>query len=91
MPARCCSRCVALGLDCSDEAQALRRRQLQDLMAKLNSGVTSVSDRGRSVSYANYTALFPLLRQLRREIAACELGYWPREQRLSYIDYVKGL
>jgi hypothetical protein len=85
-----CDRCRRFGLDCSEDAQALRRRQLADLWAKLRSGVTSVSDRGRSVSYGRFADLRPLIAQLQREIAACELGYWP-DRRLGYIDYLKGL
>ena len=60
-------------------------------MAKLRSGVSSIADRGRSVSYQNFATLWPMLRQLNREIDACELGHWPRDRRLSYIDFVKGL
>ena len=86
-----CGHCLPFGLDCSPEAQDARKRQLDALMAKLRSGVTSVSDRGRSVSYANYNAMLPLLLQLRQEIQACETGIWPRARRLSYIDLVKGL
>jgi hypothetical protein len=82
---------VALGLDCSEDAQALRRRQLADLWAKLRAGATSVSDRGRSVSYARFADLRPLIAQLQNEIAACELGRWPQARRLSYIGCLGGL
>lgn len=79
------------GLDCSEQAQAERRAQLVALMAKVRSGVTSIADRGRSVSYQNFATLGPILRNLRNEIDACELGYWPRGRRISYIDLIKGL
>lgn len=60
-------------------------------MAKWRSGVQSVGDRGRSVSYTGNANIVPILRQLRMEIAACDLGFWPGRHALSYIDYEKGL
>ena len=84
-------RGLPLRLDCSDDAQAERRRQLAALLAKMRSGVSSVSDRGRSVTYQNNANLWLLLLQLRNEIDACDLGRWPGRRSLSYIDLVKGL
>jgi hypothetical protein len=78
-------------LDCSPEAQAARLRQLQALQAKAYSGVSSIADRGRSVSYRDYAAMEPLIEQLQMEINACATGVWPRRRSLSYIDQVKGL
>jgi hypothetical protein len=78
------------GLDCSDEAQAIRQRQLNELLAKLRSGVSAVSDRGRSVTYRGRDDLWPVIQQLQQEMAACQLGYWPTRRRLAYIDLVKG-
>jgi hypothetical protein len=78
--------------DCSKEAQAARRRQLADLEAKLYSGVSSVSDRSRSVSYHNTELLIPLINRLRNEIAFCILGFWPRSRRrVFHLPLVKGL
>jgi hypothetical protein len=79
------------GLDCSDAAQAARRQQLEALLAKIRSGVTSVGDRGRSVQYGAAANLWPIAQQLQKELLACELGYWPSRKRLAYIDHVKGL
>jgi hypothetical protein len=79
------------GLDCSDEAQAIRQKQLNELLAKLRSGVSAVSDRGRSVTYRGKDDLWPIIQQLQTEMAACQLGYWPGRRRLAYIDIVKGI
>ncbi len=80
------------GLDCSDPAQADRRKQLADMLAKMRSGVSAVGDRGRSVQYRGPAELWPLAQQLQKEILACETGYWwPGRKRLAYVDFVKGL
>jgi hypothetical protein len=80
------------GLDCSDDAQAVRRKQLADMLAKMRSGVSAVGDRGRSVQYVGPAQLWPLAEQLQKEIFACETGYWwPGRKRLAYVDLVKGL
>jgi len=86
-----CGRCLPPGLDCSEEAQAARRRQLAALIAKLTSGVSSISDRGRSVSYRDLNAMRPLIALLQAQITACETGVWPRTRRLGYVDQIKGL
>jgi len=85
-----CGGCLPYWLDCSPEAQDARRKQLQALMAKAYSGVSSVADRGRSVSYRDYAAMEPLIAQLQKEIVACETGRWGGRRSLSYIDLVKG-
>lgn len=80
------------GLDCSDDAQNLRRQQLLSLRAKIASGVSAVGDRGRSVTYRTVNDMLPVMRQLEQELVSCELGYWwPGRKRLAYIDIVKGL
>lgn len=80
------------GLDCSDAAQDARRRQLEALLAKICSGVSSVGDRGRSVQYRGPDELWPLAQQLQKELISCELGYWwPGRKRLAYVDHIKGL
>lgn len=81
-----------IGLDCSEPAQDLRRRQLQALLDKIRSGVSAVGDRGRSVQYRGAGELWPVASQLQKEILACETGYWwPGRKRLAYVDIVKGL
>jgi len=87
-----CRPGLPIWLDCSPEAQAERKRRLAELWAKLFSGVRSVSDRGRSVTYGtDFAAMRPLLKRLQDEITACEVGHWPEENRIEVIDYVKGL
>jgi hypothetical protein len=80
------------GLDCSDAAQDARRRQLEEMLAKMRSGVSTVGDRGRNVSYRSPSELWPMAQHLQKEIIACETGYWwPGRKRLGYVDQVKGL
>lgn len=76
-------------IDCSIQAQDERRASLARLRAKLNSGLTSVSDRSRSVGYANSTALIVAIERLEREQAFC--AGTPRVRRLSYVPLMKGV
>jgi hypothetical protein len=78
-------------LDCSPPAQEARIKQLADLMAKAATGVSSVSDRGRSVSYRSPADMQMQIFRLRDEIAGCATGVWRGVRRLSYVDQVKGL
>jgi len=84
-----CGRCIPPWLDCSDEAQDERKRQLAELMAKRRSGVRSVADRGRSVSYGSPDELKAIIAQLQNEIGLC--AGWRRPPRLGYVDQNKGL
>ena len=77
-------------VDCSPEAQALRQRQLDELKAKLYSGVSSVSDRSRSVGYHNPDYLRQLANELRDKLAFCA-GCRLRVSCISYTPLVKGL
>ncbi len=77
-------------VDCSPEAQALRQRQLDELKAKLYSGVSSVSDRSRSVGYHNPDYLLKAIGRLEDELAYCTVGF-RRTSRVSYAPLVKGL
>jgi hypothetical protein len=79
-----------LWIDCSPEAQAEYRRQLTELNAKLNSGVSSVSDRSRSVGYHNPDFLLKAIHRLEDKLAYCTTG-GQRASRLSYNPLVKGL
>jgi hypothetical protein len=58
-------------LDCSPEAQEDRRKYLKDLLGKVYSGVQSISDRSRSVTYHDGNSLWRLINGLRDEIALC--------------------
>jgi hypothetical protein len=81
-----------IGVDCSDDANARRDELLDRLIAQLYGGVTSVSDRGRSVSYADATKLIPLINQLKREQAFCLTGIMPASgRRYFYVPLVKCL
>lgn len=67
-------------IDCSEEAQARRRALLDDLEASLSTSavVTSVTDRGRSVTYTDATKLLiPLINKYRSELLFCECGIQP--------------
>lgn len=75
-------------MDCTPETQAERRRQLVRLKAKRYSGVQSVSDRSRSVSYLNGEAMDQAIAKLEREIARCDGCAAPR--RLLYVPLIKG-
>jgi len=87
-----CRPGLPIWLDCSPEAQADRKRRLAELWARMGSGVSSVSDRGRSISYRiGWAEMRPILSRLQNEITACETGHWPQENRLDYVDYMKGL
>ena len=77
-------------VDCSPEAQARYRRQLDELEARLYSGVSSVSDRSRSVGYHNPDYLRVLANELRDKLAFCA-GCRLRVSRISYTPLVKGL
>ena len=77
-------------IDCSPEAQDLRRRQLAELKAKLYSGVSSVSDRSRSVGYHNPDFLLRAINRLEGELAACTVGF-RRPSRLAYVPLIKDL
>jgi hypothetical protein len=82
---------LPIWLDCSPEAQDARKRALADLIAKSNSGVSAIADRGRSVSYRTAEDMAPLIDNLKREMIACATGQWPSRRALSYIDLIKGL
>lgn len=79
-------------IDCSPEGQARRDELLDRLESQLFAGVTSVAERGRSVSYADATKLIPLINQLRAEKAYCETGDLPsRGRRYFYVPLCKDL
>jgi hypothetical protein len=78
-------------LDCSEDAQARRRQQLAELEAKIFSGVQSVSDRSRSVSYRDLAALWPLRALLLRQIAQCEGCLFGRSRIYAALPLTKAL
>jgi hypothetical protein len=79
---------MSVPLDCSDDAQDLRRELLKGLMLKLYSGVDSLSDRGRSVNYLGPDDLQQLIKNLGNEIAKCEGSYQPASRVFTW-DYNK--
>jgi hypothetical protein len=77
-------------IDCSIEAQDQRRQLLKDLMAKRYSGVQSVSDRSRSVTYQSPGDLSRLIKNLQQEIDYCDGRPW-RPRRVVFLPYDKWL
>jgi len=75
-------------IDCRPETRRERQAQIRDLRAKIASGVQSVSDRGRSVSYTNAQWLMGVLDRLENEEAYC-MGQ--RQCRVFYTPMHKGL
>jgi hypothetical protein len=82
-----------LPIDCSIQAQEDRWKKLKDLMDRLYSGVTSVSDRSRSVTYHDTTTLRKLINALQQEYSFCA-GCTSRRQmarRIFYVPYDRWL
>ena len=80
-----CAECqVDPLIDCSDEARAHRREQIANLRDLMVSVVTSVSDRGRSVSY-NYQQIGPALQMLMGEEYYCTYGRMPATGNLQFL------
>jgi hypothetical protein len=78
-----------IDIDCSPEGLARYRLQLAGIEDKLYSGVSSVSDRSRSVSYHNPNYLEAMARRLRWRLAYC--AGCRRASRLSYTPLIKAL
>jgi hypothetical protein len=78
-------------IDCSIAAQDKRRQLLKDLMEKRYSGVSSISDRSRSVTYHDSGTLSALIRDLQQEIAFCDTGRVLRSRRFIQLPYSKYL
>ena len=74
-------------LDCSVDMQDKRREMLRDLIEKRYSGVQSVSDRSRSVSYHDPVMLSRLINALQREIDACD-GNLSRASVVGRVHFV---
>jgi hypothetical protein len=80
-----------LPLDCSPEAQEDRRKWLKDLLGKVYSGVQSISDRSRSVTYHDGRSMWQLINALRNEIAQCSgcTGRRAYARRIFHVPYNK--
>lgn len=83
----------ANGVDCSPAAQARRWEQLQDLEARLASGIASTSDRNRQVAFTKPEDMARQIAALRAQLAYCQTGQWPtnRNTRVLYPPQVKAL
>jgi len=73
---------------CNPEARAQRQQQIADLRAKIASGITSVADRGRSVSYNNPQWMWNILQSLEAEEDYCD-GV-RRGMRMIYVPMCRG-
>jgi hypothetical protein len=71
-------------IDCSEEAQARRREQIARLEEELLivSTVSSISDRGRAVSYLTAEDILAVLADLRAKLNFCCFGVLPQQPRL---------
>jgi hypothetical protein len=78
-------------IDCSIQAQDDRRRMLKELLEKRYSGVSSISDRSRSVNYQSPGDLARLIKSLQQEIDYCETGQIARPRRFVHLPYNKWL
>lgn len=82
-------------IDCTPEAQAEREAELRQLWRRLNSGATSVGDRGRSATWASPATLRALLANLRTEYAFCATGVWApasaSRRRIRFLPLTKDL
>lgn len=80
-------------VDCSPLSQAARAALLAELRGQLYGGVSSVSDRGRSVSFRSQAEIVAAIQGLNNEMAFCETGVWPAGSRgrLFHVPQVKGL
>jgi hypothetical protein len=80
-------------IDCSPEAQADRWEKLKGLRDKLYSGVQSISDRSRSVSYYDGVSLRKLISALENEMALCSgcLNRRMTARRIFTVPYDKWL
>jgi hypothetical protein len=80
------------GLLCSPEEQEKRRELLDGLKQKRYSGVASVSDRSRSVSYQDPASILKAIKALEDEIAICDGTYVHRQRsRIRFAPYNKWL
>jgi hypothetical protein len=80
-------------LNCSPEANAARLAQIDALRQQLYGGVSSVGDRGRSVTYRSNSDIVQAIQGLQAELSFCTTGAWPRAGgiRSFVIPQVKGL
>lgn len=79
------------GIDCSPAAQARRWQALQELEARLFSGVQSVSDRNRQVSFMSPKDIAAQINLLRSQMNFCQTGQYTPRLRLRYYPQAKDL
>jgi hypothetical protein len=83
---------IIRGIDCSPEAQDLRRKRLAELEGIFYGGTASLADRNRSVTFASRADLGAAIVALHKQIDVCMGAGWPRrESRIYYVPQVKGL
>jgi hypothetical protein len=82
-----------MAIDCAPVEQEKRREMLKDLREKRYSGVQSISDRSRSVTYRDPAALNKLITALEQEIALCDgtLSRRMTPRRIFHPPYAKWL
>jgi hypothetical protein len=77
-----------MAVDCSPAARQERQDQIKALREKIYSGVQSISDRSRSVSYSTGKDLMALLAMLQAEEDVCD-GKPTGQRRVFYAPYSK--
>jgi hypothetical protein len=73
-----------MALSCSPADQERRELKLKELEDRLYSGVSSVSDRSRSVNYQSPEELRRIIKGLRKDYDFCNGDYAGRGRRVMY-------
>jgi hypothetical protein len=76
-------------LNCSPEANAARLAQIDSLRAQLYGGVSSVGDRGRSVTYRSNADIVNAINALQGEMTYCITGAWPSSGGVKHFTFAQ--
>jgi hypothetical protein len=76
-------------LNCSPEANAARLAQIEALRQQLYGGVSSVGDRGRSVTYRSNADIVNAINALQGELTYCTTGAWPASGGIKHFTFAQ--